>query len=153
MTPDFQKPLLRRGTCGEAVKTLQYMLRAHGRTLTVDGNFGSITEQAVRTFQQSVAIAVDGIVGNQTWSKVLKTVTRGDRGDAVRAVQSQFVHRDLSDNPDLGFIDGIFGPKTDGKVRGLQEALQLQVDGIAGPVTWSALLSGALEGSGQAHPC
>jgi len=34
----------------------------------VDGNFGSKTEKAVRTFQQKFNLQVDGTVGNQTWA-------------------------------------------------------------------------------------
>ena len=37
-------------------------------------------------------------------------------------------------------------PKTDAAVRGFQEAAQLVVDGIVGPITWNALVNGALAG-------
>jgi len=48
-------------------------------------------------------------------------------------------------------VDGIFGPQTDSTVRGFQHALSLDipsvvVDGIVGPVTWQALVSGMLSG-------
>jgi peptidoglycan hydrolase-like protein with peptidoglycan-binding domain len=43
-------------------------------------------------------------------------------------------------------IDGIFGPETDAAVRGFQQALQIAVDGIVGPITWRALVSGMLSG-------
>jgi peptidoglycan hydrolase-like protein with peptidoglycan-binding domain len=43
-------------------------------------------------------------------------------------------------------IDGIFGPRTDGFVRGFQSALGIASDGIVGPLTWRALVSGMLSG-------
>ncbi len=41
-------------------------------------------------------------------------------------------------------VDGIFGPKTNAAVRGFQQALGITVDGIVGPLTWRALVSGML---------
>jgi peptidoglycan hydrolase-like protein with peptidoglycan-binding domain len=53
----------------------------------------------------------------------------------------------LSGDPRQGVqIDGIFGPQTDGAVRGFQQALGVAVDGIVGPITWRALVSGMLAG-------
>jgi peptidoglycan hydrolase-like protein with peptidoglycan-binding domain len=41
-------------------------------------------------------------------------------------------------------IDGIFGPQTDRLVRGFQAAVPIAADGIVGPLTWRALVSGML---------
>ena len=46
-------------------------------------------------------------------------------------------------------IDGGFGPATEAAVRGFQQALAtdiaaVAVDGIVGPITWQALVSGML---------
>lgn len=61
-------PLLRRGSTGEAVKTLQTRLNALGYDCgTVDGIFGVKTYNAVVSFQTARALAVDGIVGVNTW--------------------------------------------------------------------------------------
>ena len=43
-------------------------------------------------------------------------------------------------------IDGIFGPRTDAFVRGFQTAVGTPSDGIVGPITWRALVSGMLSG-------
>jgi peptidoglycan hydrolase-like protein with peptidoglycan-binding domain len=143
-------PLVRRGDQQHPVKTLQYLLRARGHSLTVDGIFGPRTDAAVRAFQQQKGLAVDGIVGPKTWSALIVTVKQGSQGDAVRGVQEEFQFRNLSGDPSKGLqVDGIFGPKTDAAVRGFQQALHqdipsVSVDGIVGPVTWRALVSGML---------
>jgi peptidoglycan hydrolase-like protein with peptidoglycan-binding domain len=143
-------PLVRKGDQQHPVQTLQHLLRARGQNLTVDGIFGAKTDAAVRAFQQQKALAVDGIVGPNTWSALILTVKQGSQGDAVRGVQEEFQFRNLSGDPSKGpQIDGIFGPKTDAAVRGFQDALHqdipsVTVDGIVGPVTWRALVSGML---------
>jgi peptidoglycan hydrolase-like protein with peptidoglycan-binding domain len=143
-------PLVRQGDRQHPVKTLQYLLRARGHNLTVDGIFGPKTDAAVRAFQQPKGLAVYGIVGPNTWSALIVTVKQGSQGDAVRGVQEEFQFRNLSGDPAKGLqVDGIFGPKTDTAVRGFQQALHqdipsVTVDGIVGPVTWRALVSGML---------
>ena len=143
-------PLVRQGDQQHPVQTLQHLLRARGQNLTVDGIFGPRTDAAVRAFQQQKALAVDGIVGPDTWSALILTVRQGSQGDAVRGVQEEFQFRNQSGDPSKGLrIDGIFGPKTDAAVRGFQDALHqdipsVTVDGIVGPVTWRALVSGML---------
>jgi peptidoglycan hydrolase-like protein with peptidoglycan-binding domain len=138
-------PLVRRGDQAHPVPSLQYLLRANGRSVTVDGIFGPNTEAAVRAFQQSKGLAVDGIVGPNTWSALIIQVKRGSQGDAVRAVQEEFRFR-AGDPSHALQVDGIFGPNTDAAVRGFQQALGIAVDGIVGPVTWRALISGMLSG-------
>jgi peptidoglycan hydrolase-like protein with peptidoglycan-binding domain len=143
-------PLVRSGDRDHPVRTLQYLLRARNHPVTVDGIFGAKTDAAVRAFQMDKHLAVDGIVGPKTWSALIITVKRGSEGDAVRGVQEEFVFR--AGEPGQGLqIDGIFGPKTDAAVRGFQQALHtdipsVAVDGIVGPVTWQALISGMLAG-------
>jgi murein L,D-transpeptidase YcbB/YkuD len=143
-------PLVREGDQEHPVQTLQYLLRARGHNLTVDGIFGPATAAAVRAFQQQEGLVVDGIVGPATWSALIITVRQGGQGDAVRGVQEEFQFRNLSGDPNQGLqVDGIFGPQTDAAVRGFQQALHqdipsVAVDGIVGPVTWQALVSGML---------
>jgi peptidoglycan hydrolase-like protein with peptidoglycan-binding domain len=143
-------PLVRRGDTNHPVRSLQFLLRARGHSVAVDGIFGPLTEAAVRAFQQERGFAVDGIVGPITWRGLIIQVRQGSRGDAVRAVQEEFQFRNLSGDPSKGLqIDGIFGPKTDSAVRSFQQAVSqdvpsVAVDGIVGPMTWQALISGML---------
>ena len=61
---------LRRGSKGEAVKVLQTLLNQHGYQLVIDGDFGYITEAAVKGFQRDSVLVADGIVGPKTWAKL-----------------------------------------------------------------------------------
>ena len=61
------KPTLRKGDRGDEVKTLQEALNTNGYQLTVDGAFGSKTENAVKDFQSKHKLTADGIVGPKTW--------------------------------------------------------------------------------------
>nr|DAE37680.1 MAG TPA: PlyB like endolysin [Bacteriophage sp.] len=78
-TVKIEMPVLRKGSSGNAVKTLQRLLRqleyvnADGKALiTVDGSFGSNTEAAVKRSQKNRGVKnPDGIVGAWTWNKLL----------------------------------------------------------------------------------
>ena len=62
-----QRPTVRLGDQGSDVRYLQERLIARGHALTADGFFGRQTEEAVRSFQASQGLTVDGIVGQGTW--------------------------------------------------------------------------------------
>lgn len=73
-TPPFPGYLLRQGSSGESVRTLQTLLN-NSRILypavpvvAADGIFGPLTAAAVRTFQLYAGLSVDGIVGPLTWA-------------------------------------------------------------------------------------
>ena len=66
-----QLPTLRLGSKGDDVKYLQNLLNYYGYTVTVDGIFGKKTEAAVKQFQKSRKLKVDGIVGQKTWNALL----------------------------------------------------------------------------------
>jgi len=141
-------PLVKRPSDTFPVRSLQQLLRARKHSVAVDGIFGPETEAAVKAFQKEKGLAADGIVGPKTWPKLIVTVKKGSQGDAVRGVQEVMKFHDLSGGAEGGGVqvDGIFGPKTDGWVRGFQDALDIDVDGIVGPITWRAMVSGMLAG-------
>lgn len=134
---------LRRGDSGTEVRTLQRALNnASFNAGTVDGIFGSRTEEAVRAFQRANGLQVDGIVGPRTWAALTPYIEyedeylkRGDRGPYVEMLQLALTRAGFS----VGTIDGIFGPRTESALRAFQRANNLQLDGIAGPRTLSAL--------------
>jgi len=60
--------MLRRGDRGKEVKALQKALNERGLNAgPVDGDFGPLTEAAVKALQKQAGITVDGIVGAETW--------------------------------------------------------------------------------------
>ena len=62
-------PTLRVGSTGYAVTRLQRALTAAlARTVDADGQFGPLTEQAVRDYQSGRSLGADGIVGPLTWA-------------------------------------------------------------------------------------
>lgn len=69
--PPDPHPTLQLGDSGAPVKVLQARLNVWGAHLTVDGEFGSGTEQAVMVFQRAHGLTVDGIVGPLTWNALL----------------------------------------------------------------------------------
>lgn len=63
----------------DSVKGLQKLLNENGGfSLQIDGYFGSSTEDAVRQYQESNGLSVDGIVGPQTWGSLCEGVTDDD---------------------------------------------------------------------------
>lgn len=68
-------PILKRGYVGASAKALQMLLVGNGYSCGnagVDGHFGNDTEKAVKEYQKAKGLEIDGIVGNATWSSLLK---------------------------------------------------------------------------------
>lgn len=81
VTPVSHAESLRRGSRGDLVTTLQKRLKTWGYyTGSVDGIFGSQTEQAVKYFQRKNGLAADGIVGPATAKAVGISLTGGSSG-------------------------------------------------------------------------
>ena len=65
-------PMVKKGATGNITKLLQEKLVSLGyNTNGVDGIFGSGTDNAVRLYQKSNGLIPDGIVGKNTWRKIL----------------------------------------------------------------------------------
>lgn len=65
-------PIMREGARGNITKLLQEKLVSFGyNTNGVDGIFGMGTKAAVIAFQKSKGLSADGIVGQNTWRKLL----------------------------------------------------------------------------------
>ena len=115
---------------------MQHLLKQAGQDLATDGIFGPVTVSKVKAFQTANGLTSDGIVGAQTWPKLILQVQQGSHGQAVRGVQVL-----LSEQFSYGItVDGDFGPATDNAVRDFQDKHDLTVDGIVGPQTWRMLV-------------
>ena len=66
--PSTSRPMLKSGSRGEDVKTVQRILDL----ALVDGIFGPITDSAVKGLQRTEKLVVDGIVGPATWAALDK---------------------------------------------------------------------------------
>jgi len=66
----------KRGDEGPKVRLIQEGLGLEGFQGVVDGGFGPATEVAVRQFQVQAAVAVDGIVGPVTFSRLVLPMTQ-----------------------------------------------------------------------------
>lgn len=131
------------------------------------GVFSNSTKAAVTKFQNVFNLTPDGIVGKATWYKISSlytTVARLSELDSegtslgIGTVTPSSVLRQGSQGPDVITLqyllnviseyypsvpslaqDGIFGSGTRQSVIAFQRAMQLEPDGIVGPLTWKAL--------------
>lgn len=134
-SPGVSWPILQSGSKGADVRSAQQLLTARGYTVEADGVFGPKSRSAVIRFQKSRSLAADGVIGANTWSKLIKTVQSGSSGQTVKAAQTQLKV--------YGYnlaVDGRFGSKTKSAATAFQKSHHLQVDGVIGPNTWRALL-------------
>lgn len=125
---------LAEGARAERVRTVQYLLRHAGHSLTIDGDFGSGTDAAVKAYQTAKGLVSDGIVGPLTWEKLRLTVRSGTDGYHGRAVQSQ-----LNTKGERLVVDGAFGSLSVAALKRFQSGVGITSDGVCGPTTWLKL--------------
>ena len=151
---------LKEGMSGPSVRALQKRLKALGfYNGTVDGDFGSGTTAAVKSFQEQNGLKADGVAGTSTLNKLYLdttgkansgssssgsstisstgyvTLREGDSGDAVKKLQQQLKTLGYYS----GSVDGKYGSGTTQAVMTFQKMNDLRVDGVAGPATQRAL--------------
>lgn len=81
------------------VKELQGLLNKQGFSLTVDGLFGKGTETAVKKFQSTHGLVVDGVVGAATWKALLnQQSSTTQQGGSSAAVGSTIFPTTISPN-------------------------------------------------------
>jgi peptidoglycan hydrolase-like protein with peptidoglycan-binding domain len=70
------------GSKGSDVTELQKLLNKNGYSLDEDGVFGSKTQAAVQDYQKKNNLAVDGIVGNNTWGALTNAAGGSSAGSS-----------------------------------------------------------------------
>ena len=136
---------VRPGSRGPAVEDIQRRLLSLGYDLGptgVDGVFLGLTTKAVQAFQTEHELSEDGVVGDETWSAIVRAGLRfGDRtlylrlphfhGNDVLVLQRALNVLGFA----AGLTDSIFGAFTERAVREFQRNAGLPHDGIVGPET------------------
>lgn len=145
--------MLRRGSKGAAVKTLQQNLNTVMKSkLVVDGDFGPATESAVKAFQKKYGLSSDGVYGPASAAMMKSALKGGTKptqptprppGAGKLTVDGQFgpatcaaLQRSLNSHGAKLSVDGSFGPLTK---KALQSYLKVTADGVVGPNTVKAL--------------
>ena len=148
---------LRKGYTGDDVKSVQSRLKELGYyTGSLDGNYGSGTMAAVKSFQANNGLTQDGLAGSSTFAKLFSTsavsagsssgsstdtdydtLRSGDTGAAVTQMQQALVNLKYTLS-----VNGTYDSATKEAVIAFQQRNGLSVDGVAGPNTLKKLYSG-----------
>ena len=80
-------PLLRKGSTGEAVRTLQRKLKTAGYfSVAPTGTFGPLTDRAVKSFQKAYNLVSDGVAGLRTQAKLDEVLKKKPSG-AIKDIE------------------------------------------------------------------
>lgn len=143
---------LKKGDIGAGVTAMQKVLYDLHYPITVDGIFGNETEAIIEQFQKKYNLVATGVVtpallgamkGEMEQPRVpAKKFTsgsylrKGNSGSAVIDLQTALNRAGA--NPMVS-EDGVFGNETLKALKAFQQKSKLNVDGVAGPATFSAL--------------
>lgn len=82
---------LKKGSQGTAVRNLQNQLITCGAKITADGDFGNLTDSAVKNFQKDMGLTADGIVGKQTFAALDAACLWKTSGNALVLKAGQYL--------------------------------------------------------------
>lgn len=176
ITASFPGYALTIGSSGNSVKLMQnYLNRIRvnypliPQITSPDGYYNENTATAVRTFQRTFNLSPDGVIGANTWNKIIQIyvgvirlaeldsegerigigktpptsiLSLGSRGEDV--LQLQFILNAISpfyDTIPTVIKDGVYDTTTKNAVIEFQKTFNLKADGIVGRSTWNMLYS------------
>lgn len=138
-------PTLYPWSVGPDVVELQELLKVHGFTLKVDGDFGSRTEEALKRYQRKFSLRIDGVAGPETWFALKDKVPLGER-----VLRQGLTGRDVYQLQTLLQVNGyrverqgIFDAKTKEAVAEFQRKHKLDITGVVERMTWALLYNRA----------
>ena len=128
---------LKQGMSGDLVKVAQYMT-GYSKMNQANGTFDGAFFNAVKEWQTQNGMDADGVIGAKTWTKLYQSMPTCSTSKNKRSVYTCAVQI-LVGGIDA---DGIYGNNTKKAVSAYQEAKGLSANGICGPMTWKALVTG-----------
>ena len=170
--PPFPGTALRVGSAGNNVRLVQEAINKLAPTvpglwtIAADGIFGNGTRDAVMAFQRIFGLTVDGIVGPNTWNRLMQeaniTATTppptpgtpvfpgtnigvGASGANVRLIQ-EAINTIAPCHPGRLWIltvDGSFGNMTRDAIFSFQSVFGMPITGVVNEATWNRLMQEA----------
>ena len=153
MSPDAKYYMVENGISGDDIYQIQqrsYELGYLAEANLVTGNFGDMTEEAVKKLQSVNGLTEDGKVGKQTFNLLYSDEIKpnmlayGEKSDVVLASQKRL--------RELGYLtsepDGTYGADTVMAVKQFQSRNDQIVNGYLGPSTRAVLNSGTATPNG-----
>lgn len=132
----FEQNELQYGDHGQLVRHAQLKLKKLGYYEDkIDGIYGLYTEQAVRSFQSSETISINGIINEETFTNLIES----EKKEAIKQISTELQSISYGDvNDDVtkvqevlyfygyyrGNIDGIYGPLTE---KAIEEVVNEQL--------------------------
>ena len=169
--PQFPGTSLRVGSTGSNVRIVQEAINKLAEVtpglwrIAADGIFGNGTRDAVMAFQRIFGLTVDGIVGPNTWRRLMEeaymsssgggttpnippfpgNLSVGSSGQNVRLVQ-EAINKIAPYHPGRLWqltVDGSFGNMTRDAIFAIQSIFGLPITGVVNQATWNRLMQEA----------